>query len=108
MRHRLTFPIAALVLLSLTLSPVPASGASITWNVRSSHPLPQEAAPEALPSGPFVTRVYYEQLEDYGRLTGFDVFEYNNTGEKYWLAAVDAEGYRKLQALGFRVQVDEQ
>jgi len=61
-----------------------------------------------LPKGVFVFRVYYDTVEDSQRLTGFDVFEYNNTGEKYWLAAVDAEGYRKLQALGFRVQVDEQ
>ena len=108
MRHRLSFLIAALVLLGLALSPVLASGASIPRDTRSFNPLPQKAATEILPSGPFVTRIYYEQLEDYGRLAGFDVFEYNNTGEKYWLAAVDAEGYRKLQALGFRVEVDEQ
>ncbi len=66
-----------------------------------------QRADAVLPDGVFVARVYYNTLEDHRRLVDFDVFEYNNTAEKYWLAAVDATEYKALQALGFRVAVDE-
>ncbi len=95
MLRRVLVSVVLLILVAL----LPAAGlAGVTG---------QEAAPEKLPDGPFVARIYYEQLEDYRGLAGFDVFEYNNVQEKYWLAAVDAEQYDRLQALGFRVQVDE-
>lgn len=84
MKHRTAFLISALIpgliLLSLILSPGLASGAGRT----------PAAAAQDTPNGVFVVRVYYDTLEDYRRLTSFDVFEYNNTQEKYWLAAVDA------------------
>ena len=60
------------------------------------------------PAGPFVVRIYYDRPEEIGRLAEFDVFEYNNIEEQYVLAAVDAQGYDRLQVLGFRVQIDPQ
>ncbi len=57
----------------LILSPGLASGAGRT----------PAAAAQDTPNGVFVVRVYYDTLEDYRRLTSFDVFEYNNTQEKY-------------------------
>ena len=52
--------------------------------------------------------MYYDSVEDIGRLASFDVFEYNNTEEKYVLAAVDDAGLRSLQDMGFRAVVDSQ
>jgi hypothetical protein len=55
-----------------------------------------------------VVRIYYETIEDIKRLSAFDVFEYNNVEEGYFLAAVNAVELESLQALGFKVLVDQQ
>ncbi len=99
MKQRSSLTLAILVFIVLTLLP----GAAPTSRAQAPDPV----NPYLLLSGPFVARVYYERVEDIARLAEFDVFEYNNVREKYVLVAVDAAGYRDLQALGFRVQVDE-
>lgn len=101
MRRRPPFPLLSFVLLIALLSPLLIHRAN----------LPAAAAgpsASALPAGTFVVRVYYETAEDIGRLASFDVFEYNNLEAKYVLAAVDRAGFRQLQSLGFRVEVDEE
>ncbi len=97
MRSRLSFPIVTLLLLALVLSPGLAAGAG----AMPAHP----AAPT--PDGVFVVRIYYNTVEDSKLLHGFDLFEYNNQVERYFLAAVDRAGLKRLEALGFRTAVDE-
>ncbi len=63
------------------------------------------AAP-ALPDGVFVVRIYYNTVEDSKLLTGFDLFEYNNQKEHYFLAAVDRADVKQLEGLGFRAVLD--
>ncbi len=53
-----------------------------------------------------VARVYYEDSRDIARLSDYDVWEYNNIGERYVLVAVDGPGYAALLADGWRVAVD--
>lgn len=101
MRRCPCLPLLSFVLLIVLLSPLLILNASV----------PAAAAgpsASALPAGTFVVRVYYETAEDIGRLASFDVFEYNNLASKYVLAAVDRAGFRQLQSLGFRVEVDEE
>ena len=68
-------------------------------------PAAQPAAP-ALPDGVFVVRIYYNTVEDSKLLTDFDLFEYNNRQEHYFLAAVDRAGLKRLEGLGFRAALD--
>jgi len=63
---------------------------------------------EKLPEGVFVVRVYYNTAEDSQLLTSFDLFEYNNQEEKYFLVAVDRAGLARLRSLGFRAEIDPQ
>lgn len=53
-----------------------------------------------LPADPFVVRIYYNQSSDISRLQAYDVWEYNNSVEKYVLALVDKAAYAQLQAKG--------
>ncbi len=96
MRSRLSFPIVTLLLLALVLSPGLAAGAG----AMPAHP----AAPT--PDGVFVVRIYYNTVEDSKLLHGFDLFEYNNQVERYFLAAVDRAGLARLEGLGFRAVLD--
>jgi hypothetical protein len=98
MKKRSSLAICALIFLGLAFLP----GSTLASGPRQEAPVPG-----TLPTGTFVMRVFYDRPEDIGRLVEFDVVEYNNVKEKYVLAAVDAEGYGRLQALGFQVQVDE-
>jgi hypothetical protein len=56
--------------------------------------------------GVFVVRVCYGAIEAIGLLSRYDLFEYNNTAEKYVLVAVDRAGLQSLRDLGFRAEVD--
>ena len=99
MKQRLSFAILVLILLSLTLSPTLASDAG---SVAAAAPQPPAQEPE----GVFVARVYYDTIEDIGLLSGYDLFETNNTAEKYVLVAVDRTGLQGLEDLGFRAELD--
>ena len=102
MRKRFALALSAL-LLALLVAPLPIArgqGDDPTAGIRFPAP--------GAPAGQFVVRIYYDHPEEIGRLAEFDVFEYNNVKEQYVLAAVDAQGYDRLQALGFRVQIDPQ
>ena len=55
-----------------------------------------------------VVRVYYENLEDINLLSNFDLLEYNNKEEQYVLVIVDQTEMRKLEELGFQVEIDVQ
>ena len=65
-------------------------------------------AAEVAESTPVVTvvRVYYENIEDIELLMSFDLLEYNNLDEKYVLVATNQTGIKKIEKLGFRVEVD--
>ena len=54
-----------------------------------------------------VVRVYYDRVEDAGRLRGFDVWEFNDRNERYFLVAVEPDRLPELEALGLRVVPDE-
>lgn len=54
-----------------------------------------------------VARVYYDHPRDIARLSGYDVWEYNNVAEGYVLVGVDAAAYEALRAGGWRVAIDE-
>ncbi|MFZ2488838.1 MAG: M14 family zinc carboxypeptidase, partial [Anaerolineae bacterium] len=69
-------------------------------------PVPQENTP--LPESPQVVRIYYNSPSDIAQLHAYDVFEYNNVKEKYFLAAVSVDGIAALQKSGFRVEVDSE
>ncbi|MGB4976024.1 MAG: M14 family zinc carboxypeptidase [Anaerolineae bacterium] len=58
-------------------------------------------------TNPIVARVYYDDAAQIKQLADFDLFEYNNTTEKYVLVAVDQDEYAAIERLGFRLQVDE-
>lgn len=51
-------------------------------------------------------RIYYDEIADLVALQSFDVWEYNNLGERYVLAAVDRAGYEALIEQGWRVEID--
>lgn len=101
MKPRLSAVWLSLLLLALLLAAAP--GATPVSRAQAEDP----AAAPAAPDGRFVVRIYYETVEDIRRLSDFDVFEYNNVAEKYFLAAVNAGEFARLQELGFRVEVDE-
>jgi hypothetical protein len=71
MKHNLSFLIILLILLTLAVSSGLAAAASIAP--------PPPVTPVFDSAGPVVVRVYYDSVEDIGRLASFDVFEYNNT-----------------------------
>ena len=100
MKHNLSFLIILSILLTLAVSSDLAGAASTAP--------PPPVTPVSDSAGPVVVRVYYDSVEDIGRLVSFDVFEYNNTEAKYVLAAVDDAGLRTLQDMGFRAVVDSQ
>ncbi len=95
MKQRLAFSILGLILLTLAVTPCSIAVAS-----------PASPIPPAQDSGVLVVRVYYNTVEDSRRLTDFDLFEYNNQQERYFLVAVDAAGLKRLEKLGFRTVVD--
>ncbi|MFZ3069930.1 MAG: M14 family zinc carboxypeptidase [Anaerolineaceae bacterium] len=95
-----------LLVMSLSLS------SSITTGVAtpSKEPVSEiEEIPNVTEFGEIkVVRVYYDSAEDIKQLYSFDLFEYNNLEEKYVLVAANANEIRQIQALGFKVVVDEE
>ncbi len=94
MTHRSRL-VTLLVLLLLFTSLVPSALAA--------PPAPNNTA---LPEGPVVVRIYYNTPSDMALLHDYDVFEYNNRKEGYFLAAISLQQLPDLQKLGLRVQVD--
>jgi hypothetical protein len=58
------------------------------------------------PHDTLVVRIYYESLDDIRLLSSYDLWEYNNTRERYVLAYADPGEYRRLRDSGFRVEID--
>lgn len=56
---------------------------------------------------PVVVRVYYNSIDEIYQLTNYDLWEYNNVAEKYVLVALDAGQIPAIEAMGFRVLVDD-
>lgn len=63
---------------------------------------------DGLPDGPFVARVYYEQVSDIDALARYDVWEYNNLREKYVLVSMDRTIYHRLERVGWRMEIDQE
>ncbi len=51
----------------------------------------------------FAARIYYNDVSDYNKLYAYDVLEYNNVIEKYFLALVDDSAFEQLKNDGWRV-----
>ena len=64
--------------------------------------------PDSLPEGQFVVRIYYNTTADIKQLSAYDVWEYNNRKEHYFLAAVDANEYAEIAHKGFRLEIDRE
>ena len=58
-------------------------------------------------AGPWVVRVYYDDVREIGRLAEFDLFEHNDRDERYVLAGLDQADYAEVASLGFRLEIDE-
>jgi len=54
----------------------------------------------------FTARIYYSDVSDYNKLYAYDVLEYNNKAEKYFLAIVNDSAFEKLQKDGWKVSRD--
>jgi len=54
----------------------------------------------------FTARVYYNQVSDYNKLLAYDILEYNNKTEKYFLAIVNNSAFEQLQKDGWKVSRD--
>ena len=61
---------------------------------------------EPLQNSPLVVRIYYEHTRDLIKLADYDIWEFNNTKEKYVLASLNAEAFADLKKEGWRVTVD--
>lgn len=57
-------------------------------------------------NGSAVVRVYYNDIRELSRLQTYDLWEYNNTAERYVLVALDAIGYESLLREGWRIEID--
>jgi hypothetical protein len=68
----------------------------------------QAETPEQSTSQVFVVRVYYTNQEDIQKLVPFDLFEFNDSVEKYVLVSATQSEIERIQALGFKVTVDEE
>jgi len=54
----------------------------------------------------FTARIYYNDVSDYNKLLAYDVLEYNNKTEKYFLAIVNNPAFEQLQNDGWKVSRD--
>ena len=54
----------------------------------------------------FTARIYYNVVSDYNKLHAYDVLEYNNKAEKYFLAIVNDSAFEQLQKDGWKVIID--
>ena len=54
----------------------------------------------------FTARIYYNNVSDYNKLLAYDVLEYNNKSEKYFLAIVNDSAFQQLQKDGWKVERD--
>lgn len=80
---------------------------SLIWSVTGSAARGQPLAGEALGGAETaVVRVYYHSIEDLEALASYDVWEVNNTAERYVLVAVDQTTYAALQEAGWRLALD--
>ncbi len=91
-KNLLTFFLLLLPILTMNSMPVSSQGA--------------QPEPPGLPQGEFVARIYLEDPQDIQLLSAYDVFEFRHPTEGYVLAAMDAAGFLRLQALGLKVEVD--
>jgi PKD repeat protein len=78
------------------------------WLRPSSHTPLASAGNDGLPAGPFVARVYYNQISDIDQLVDYDVWEYNNLQEKYVLVSMNKAIYHRLAGQGWRLEVDDE
>jgi len=62
----------------------------------------------SLANAEFVARVYYNQVADYDKLHAYDILEFNNKKEKYFLALVNDAGFEQLKKEGWKVARDIQ
>ncbi len=51
----------------------------------------------------FTARIYYNEVNDYNKLHAYDVLEFKNKIEKYFLAFVDDSAFEQLKKDGWRV-----
>ena len=75
---------------------------SLSWTVASRH----TTHAEGVDAGYQVVRIYYDDIQELEGLAAYDVWEVNNTAEKYVLAAVDQSDYEELAAAGWRLDLD--
>ncbi|RLD10782.1 MAG: hypothetical protein DRI44_05200 [Chlamydiae bacterium] len=54
----------------------------------------------------FTARIYYNDVSDYNKLLAYDVLEYNNVTEKYFLAIVNDSAFEQLKKDGWKVSRD--
>ena len=54
----------------------------------------------------FIARVYYSDVSDYNKLHAYDILEYNNKTEKYFLALVNDFAFEQLKKDGWHVTHD--
>ena len=54
----------------------------------------------------FVVRVYYNTPADINKLSAYDIHEYNNRKDRYFLATVNEQLYQQLKNEGWKVSID--
>jgi len=54
----------------------------------------------------FTARIYYNDVSDYNKLNAYDILEYNNITEKYFLAIVNDSQFSQLINDGWKVSRD--
>jgi hypothetical protein len=54
----------------------------------------------------FASRVYYDQISDISRLDGYDVWEFNDTKQRFVLVSMDETILDELRSAGWRVERD--
>jgi len=54
----------------------------------------------------FIARIYYNDVSDYNKLYEYDVLEFNNKTEKYFLALVNDFAFEQLKKDGWKVSRD--
>ena len=54
----------------------------------------------------FTAKIYYNDVSDYNKLLAYDVLEYNNKTEKYFLAIINDSAFNQLKKDGWKVEKD--
>lgn len=95
-----------LIFLLLASWIIAAAGAPLAGAQEGSEvPAPVPPAVER-PEGNYVLRVYYDNPAQIRRLVELDLFEFNNTKERYVLVGANRDVHAALERLGFRVEID--